>query len=217
MKWEQMEPVTQQNEPDFAAAGLPTGYVQPHWYAAVTRARHEKTAAVQLGQRGIECFLPIYESVRQWKDRRVKLELPLFPGYLFVRLPLKDRLRVLQVPSIARFVGFDGVPAAVGDAELESLRIGLKDRRRAEPHPYLTIGRRVRIRSGPFVNLEGILIRKPGILRAVVSIELIQRSIAVELNPAELEAVDESNVIASRPANQLGIPSGRTNFYAHQQ
>ncbi|MFZ0819294.1 MAG: UpxY family transcription antiterminator [Candidatus Acidiferrales bacterium] len=184
-----MEPVTQQNEPDFAATVLPAAYLQPQWYVAVTRARHEKTAAMQLGERGIESFLPLYESVRRWKDRRVKLELPLFPGYVFVRLPLKDRLRVLQIPSVARFVGFGGLPAPLGDAELESLRQGLGDKRRVEPHPYLTVGRRVRIRSGPFVNLEGILIRNRGNLRVVVSVELIQRSIAVEVSTLEIDAI----------------------------
>src|SRR6266852_464107 len=79
---------------------------QPHWYAAYTSANHEKRVAVQLKERAVENFLPLYESVRRWKDRRMKLQLPLFPGYVFVRLALRDRLRVLQIPSVVRLVGF---------------------------------------------------------------------------------------------------------------
>src|SRR5208282_1182887 len=78
------------------------------WYAAYTSANHEKRVARHLESRSVECFLPVYESVRQWKDRRVPLELPLFPGYVFVRLALRDRLQVLQIPGVARLVGFDG-------------------------------------------------------------------------------------------------------------
>src|SRR5271157_5605311 len=80
-------------------------YLEPHWYAAYTCANHEKRVALQLERRSLECFLPLYESVRRWKDRRVRLELPLFPGYVFVRLALRDRLQVLQVPGVARLVG----------------------------------------------------------------------------------------------------------------
>src|SRR5271157_2291303 len=83
-------------------------YLQPHWYAIYTRANHERKVADQLAGRGVDHFLPQYESERRWKDRKVRLQLPLFPGYLFVRLALRDRLRVLQVPGVIRLVGFDG-------------------------------------------------------------------------------------------------------------
>src|SRR5580700_8237318 len=83
------------------------------WYAAYTSANHEKRVAEQLGVREVEHFLPLYSSVRRWKDRRVMLELPLFPGYVFVRMALRDRLQVMQIPGIARLVGFDGTPSAL--------------------------------------------------------------------------------------------------------
>src|SRR6266571_7147008 len=121
---------------------LPDSFIEPHWYAAYTRAQHEKRVAAELVARGVENFLPLYGSVRRWKDRRVQLELALFPGYVFVRLALRDRLRVLQIPSVARLVGFNGLPTALPDTEMEILRTGLCNSLRAEPHPFLTVGRK---------------------------------------------------------------------------
>src|SRR5467141_5093970 len=150
---------------------------QARWYAAYTCANHEKHVAAELEAREVEHFLPLYSSVRRWKDRRVQLELPLFPGYVFVRLALCDRLRVVQIPSVVRLVGFGGLPTALPDKEMEILRGGLSQSLRMEPHPFLTVGRRVRITGGPFAGLEGILKKKKGSLRAVVSLNLIQRSV----------------------------------------
>src|SRR5712664_2211871 len=111
------------------------------WYAAYTSANHEKRVAEQLGVRSVEHFVPLYESVRRWKDRKVRLQLPLFPGYVFVRLALHDRLRVLQVPGVARLVGFNGLPCALPDSEIEAMKTGLASGLRAEPHPFLNVGR----------------------------------------------------------------------------
>jgi transcription antitermination factor NusG len=157
-----------------------------HWYAAYTCAQHEKRVAAELGMRGVEHFLPLYSSVRRWKDRRVQLELPLFPGYVFVRLALRDRLRVVQIRSVVRLVGFGGAPTELPDTEMEIMRSGLSQGLRAEPHPFLTIGRRVAITGGPFAGLEGVLKRKKNSLRVVVSLELIQRSVAVDVDVADI-------------------------------
>jgi transcription antitermination factor NusG len=165
--------------------------VQPLWYAVYTCANHEKRVAAELHARTIEHFLPLYTSVRRWKDRRVTLDLPLFPGYVFVRLALRDRLHVVQIRGVARLVGFNGTPAQLSDKEMEVMRSGLSKCLRAEPHPFLTVGRRVHIAAGPFTGLEGVLIRKKNNLRVVVSIELIQRSIAIEVETAELKALLE--------------------------
>jgi len=162
---------------------------QVHWYAAYTRAQHEKRVAGELGAREVEHFLPLYSSVRRWKDRRVQLELPLFPGYVFVRLALRDRLRVVQIPSVVRLVGFGGMATALPDTEMEIMRSGLSERLRAEPHPFLTVGRRVRITAGPFAGLEGVLKRKKSSLRVVVSLDLIQRSVAVDVDAADVQGV----------------------------
>src|SRR5215813_1632586 len=138
---------------DLTALPLPDSYVEPRWYAAYTCAQHEKRVVAELCASSVENFLPMYSSVRRWKDRRVNLELPLFPGYVFVRLALNDRLRVLQIPSVVRLVGFNGLPTALPDSEMETLRSGLSQHLRAEPHPFLGIGRQVRITGGPFAGL----------------------------------------------------------------
>src|SRR5712691_3777073 len=118
---------------------LPMDYVEPHWYVAHTSANHEKRVTKQLQERSVENFLPLYDSVRRWKDRRMKLQLPLFPGYVFVRLPLRDRLKVLQVPGVAHLISFNSRPAVLPDTEVEALRAGLATQLRVEPHPYLTV------------------------------------------------------------------------------
>jgi transcription antitermination factor NusG len=172
---------------------------QAHWYAAYTCAQHEKRVAAELGMREVEHFLPLYSSLRRWKDRRVQLEFPLFPGYVFVRLALRDRLRVLQIPSVVRLVGFGGLPTALPDEEMGILRKGLCQGLRAEPHPFLTIGRRVRITAGPFAGLEGVLKRKKSSLRVVVSLELIQRSVAVDVDASDVQGMVSAKVADPLP------------------
>lgn len=174
--------------------GLPFDNLRPCWYAACTCANHEKCVAEQLSTRSVEHFLPLYESVRRWKDRRVHLRLPLFPGYVFVRLALRDRLRVLQIPSVARLVSFNGAPAALPDAEIETLKAGLERGVQAVPHPYLKVGRRVRITAGPLEGLEGIMLRKKSGLRFVISLDLIQRSIRLDVDALSVEPVPARQV-----------------------
>jgi transcription antitermination factor NusG len=168
---------------------LPAEYLEERWYAAQTSANHEKRVAEQLNLRAVEAYLPLYTSVRRWKDRRVRLELPLFPGYVFVRLALRDRLQVLQTPSVARLVGFGGQPTPLPEQEIDSLRRGLTHDMLIEPHPYLKVGQRVRVKTGPLQGLEGLLLRRKKTSRFVISLDLIMRSVAVEIDTAELEPV----------------------------
>jgi len=161
-------------------------YVQPRWYAAYTRANHERRVTCQLAERGVEYFLPQYESERRWKDRRVHLQMPLFPGYVFVQLALQNRLQVLQVPGVVRLVGFNGSPAHLPEEDMRILRTGLSLSPRVMPHPFLNVGRRVRINGGPFAGLEGILRRRKSNLRVVISLELIQRSVVFEVDSADV-------------------------------
>ena len=163
-----------------------------NWYALYTCPRHEKCVAQQIEQRSIACFLPLYRSVRHWKDRRKELELALFPGYVFVHLALKDRLRVLQLPSAVRLVSFNGQPAVLPEAEIEALRQQLARGGGVEPHPYLRVGRRVRVRGGPMQGLEGIIVRRKDRCRLVFSLDLIMRSVAVEVDEGDVEPA-ESN------------------------
>lgn len=171
------------NEP-----ALPCPAADSRWYAVYTCANHEKTVAQQLELRSIESFLPLYEKVSRWKDRRVKLQLPLFSGYLFVRTMLAEKLRVLQVPGVVCLVGLKGNPTPLVDDEIEAIRWGLT-KLRAEPHPFLRVGHRVRIKSGPLAGLEGILLRKKGNCRFVLSLELIQRSISADIDIADVAVV----------------------------
>ncbi|HEY6766474.1 MAG TPA: UpxY family transcription antiterminator [Candidatus Sulfotelmatobacter sp.] len=156
------------------------------WYALYTFPRHEKRVAEQIEKREISCFLPLYRSVRRWKDRRKELELALFPGYVFVRVAIQDKLEVLKLPGVVRLVTFNGQPAALPDNELESLRRGLAGQVRMMPHPYLHVGRRVRLKSGPMAGLEGILRRRKDGLRLIVSVEILMRAVAVEVDEADV-------------------------------
>jgi transcription antitermination factor NusG len=187
-----------------SGAVLSADSLESRWYAAYTCANHEKRVREQLEQRSVESFLPLYETVRRWKDRRMRLQLPLFPGYLFVRIALVDRLRALQVPGVVRLVGFNGQLAALPDQEIEGLKNGLAGGVRAEPHPYLTVGRRVRVKRGPFEGTQGILLRRKGKLRLVLSIELIMRSVVIDV---DIDDVEPDVPIAAHSPRRL-LPDG---------
>lgn len=159
------------------------------WYAVYTCANREKRVANQFAGRGVEHFLPQYESVRRWKDRKVRLHLPLFPGYLFVHLEVQERLHVLQVPGVVRLVGSNGSPTPLPEEDMNRVREFLGQGWRAEPHPYLVVGRRARVVRGPLAGMEGIVVRRKNRSRLVVSFDLIQRSLAIEIDEADLAAV----------------------------
>lgn len=154
----------------------------PQWYAVSTLARHEKQVARQLRHDYFEYLLPLYKSVRRWKDRRVILDIPLFPGYLFVHISLQERLSILRLPSVSRFVEFNGFPIAIPAQEIETVRRSLVEGVRAEPYPYLAAGSRVRIANGPLTGLCGILLVRKGTSRLVISIQLLRRSVAIEVS-----------------------------------
>jgi transcription antitermination factor NusG len=160
-----------------------------YWHAAYTCAQHEKRVAQALKHREIDHFLPLSAAFHQWKDRRVQITVPLFPGYVFVHLTQSEWIRVLQIPGVVRLVGFNGQPAALPEEDLKVLRNSLIVRGLAEPYPYLPVGRRVRIKRGALEGFQGLLVRKKNRLRFVLSVHLISRSIAVEIDPADLEPV----------------------------
>jgi transcription antitermination factor NusG len=173
-------------------------YSHPQWYAAYTRSRHEKKVADELEQRCVECYLPSYTAAHQWKDRRMKVVLPLFPGYVFIRVALRERLKVVTVSGLVRLVGF-GQPVPLPEGDVERLR-QLLSRNQAEPHPYLAPGSRVQICAGPLAGLEGRVLRNKGKLAFVVSVDLIMRSVAVEVSAADLEPLS-LNSAAQDPAS----------------
>jgi transcription antitermination factor NusG len=158
-----------------------------HWYVAYTASHCEKKAAEEIVRRGVECFLPLYRSSRRWSDRRVLLDLPLFPGYIFVRLALQDRLQVLQVPHVVHFISFAGSPAVLPDEEVEAIRAALTSKFSPAPHPFLKVGRRVRVVAGPLTGLEGVLVRKKNRLRFVVSIQLIRSAFVMDVDAMDIQ------------------------------
>ncbi|HEV2730378.1 MAG TPA: UpxY family transcription antiterminator [Terriglobales bacterium] len=160
----------------------------PRWYAVSVCPRREKVVTAHLEKRGLTCFLPVYRSVRRWKDRRKELDMVLFPGYVFVNLNLRDRMCVLQAPGTLRFVTFGGHPVPVQDSELRPLALSMTAGLRAEPHPYLRQGRRVRVVRGPLANTEGILVRRKERFRLVLSVDLIMRSVMLEVDESEVES-----------------------------
>lgn len=158
------------------------------WYVAYTCPRHEKRVAQQLLDHGIPSFLPVYRSIRRWKDRRKEVELPLFPSYCFVQADLQNKVRLLQLPGVVSLVMFQGKPAPVSSHEMESLYRSLQGTG-AQPHPYLKAGKRVRVQHGPMTGLEGVFVRWRDRARIVISITLIQRSVAVEVDEADIVVI----------------------------
>ena len=151
------------------------------WFALQVRPRHEKATALALRGKGFEEFLPLCKTKRRWSDRVKELEAPLFPGYVFCRFSPQDRLPILTTPGVAYIVGMGKTPVAVADAEIAALQAIVKSGLRAQAWPFMRIGQFVRIEDGPLCGLEGILLDFRNSHRLVVSVTLLQRSVAVEI------------------------------------
>jgi transcription antitermination factor NusG len=203
---------------EHSLTGLPTtghfltqdaSSVEPRWYAVYTGARHEKSVASQMQERHIRYFLPLYRSVHRWKDRKKLVELALFPSYLFAHVSINRRVRVLEIPGVVHIVSAKGSPIPICEREIEALRRGADGGVRMEPHPFLREGRRVRVRSGPMTGAEGVIVRSKDRnvdrsgdrndhpkkepnndnLRLVITMEILMRSVAVEIDEADVEAI----------------------------
>ncbi len=166
------------------------------WFAVYTSSRHEKCVAKHFDERRIENFLALYQREHHWRKRSsVQLELPLFPNYVFVHIRPQQRIPVLGVPGVLGIVG-GRMPSALPDGEIEALRAGLA-LSSFQPHPYLAAGERVRIKGGAMAGMEGILLRRKNELRVVLTIELIQRSVAVEMDAQDVAPVTVSHSMLS--------------------
>jgi transcription antitermination factor NusG len=174
------------------------------WFALYTASRHEKRVAQHLAHCEIECYLPLYRSDRRWSDgSRVTLELPLFPGYLFVHISRGERRRVLEIPGALAVVGgTGGEPAALPDLTIDTLRAGLK-LRSVQPHPFVTAGQKARIVSGPFAGFEGIVVRNKNGLRVVLTLEHIMQSYAVEVDMNDLEPLPAGELVRTSFSGML--------------
>jgi transcription antitermination factor NusG len=172
---------------------------QSHWYALSLRSRCEKKAHAELLQRGIESFLPLIEEVHRWSDRKKKVMEPLFRGYLFVRTDLKDRTAILQTAGVVRFVGIGARLSWIPDAQIESVRTVAGEAGRIKRESYLSSGERVKVISGPFEGVEGIIVRMKGSTRVVVSLDTIVQSVSIEVTPESVKLNrDRERVLKSR-------------------
>lgn len=153
------------------------------WFAIWVKGRSEQNVASHLRARGYQPLLPTYFERRQWSDRVRVAELPLFPGYLFCRFDLTDRLPILAAPGVIQILGVGKTLLPVDDAEMEAIQAISRSELPKRPWPYLKVGQRVQIGSGPLRGVEGILTETRGEHRLVVSVELLRRAVAVELDP----------------------------------
>ena len=168
------------SDPNLRALALP-------WHAVYTRHQHEKAVAGNLAGKGFEVFLPLYATARRWKDRTKQLLLPLFPCYVFFRGGVDRWLDVISTPGIHSLVGSGRRPAAIPQVEIDAVRLVIKTRLRMEPHPFLKCGDWVRVKCGPLEGIEGILIRKKNRFRLVLSVELLKKSVALEVDAFAVE------------------------------
>ena len=159
------------------------------WYALHTRARHERVVESRLREQGMEIFLPIVREVHRWSDRKKKVEVPLFGCYVFVRCALneKDRTMVHRVDSVLGFVGVRGVGLPIPDEQIESIRTVLEQATPWRSHPFLKAGQRVRVRGGALDGVEGVFLSENGDHSLVISVDVIQRSMAVRIDGYDVE------------------------------
>ena len=153
------------------------------WFALTVRHQHERQTALSLGWKGLETLVPCYPVRHQWSDRVKEVETPLFAGYVLCRFELREKIRVLNTPGVAKIVGFGGAPAPLPDEAIGGIKAAMQSRLRLWPWQYLHTGDSVRIERGPLRGTTGILLREPDGLRLVVGVELLQRAVAVEVDP----------------------------------
>jgi transcription antitermination factor NusG len=179
---------TNANEPLLTKTGLTPD--QKSWFAVQTRPRFEKKVDVELKEKGVKTFLPLSTVTHQWSDRRKQVQLPIFPGYVFVRIApsLNVRVSVLQTNGVRCFVGLHNMGIPIPDCEIEAIQSVIEGGATVEPYPHLNIGQRVRIRGGCFDGVSGVLLTVNGDRSLIVSVNLIQRSVAMRIEGYEVEA-----------------------------
>jgi transcription antitermination factor NusG len=163
------------------------------WYAVYTMSRHEKRVAAHCERIAIEHFLPLYTWRRSWKNRTtVDLQMPLFPNYIFVQLSPDDHGPLMRLPGVLSTVGNAAGPVAIQDSEMEVLR-RIMDCKAIEPHAYITAGDKVRVKAGPLEGIVGVVLRKANGLRFIVTLDLIGKSVALDIESSALELIASAN------------------------
>jgi transcription antitermination factor NusG len=173
------------------------------WFALRVKSRSEKVVSTIARNKGFEEFLPLYQCRRRWSDRLKSVEFPLFPGYVFCRLDPQYRLPLLTIPGVIQFVGIGKVPVPIDDAEIMAIQSAVATGLSTEPWPFLEVGQRVRLEDGPLAGLEGFLIEIRKRFRVVVSVSLLKRSMAVEIDREWVAPLDGSG-------RRLAVPIRRS-------
>jgi len=194
--------------------------VKPDWHSAwcalYTRHQHEKTVAEMLTAKGVEVFLPLYNSVRIWKDRKKMVTLPLFPCYVFVRGGVHNRLHVVTTPGVHMILCNGDEVATIPEDQIEAIRKTVDGKMRVEPHPFLKCGERVRVKRGALEGVEGILVRKKNQFRLVLCVDMVAQSMAVEVEASDVEPVDalaRNGAVMSSQYNGAGGRLSPRSFY----
>jgi transcription antitermination factor NusG len=169
----------------------PDRLVKPAWYALYTRSRFEKKLLSELTERRIEVFLPMREILSRWKDRKKRIWIPLFPGYIFVNhVDTPDnRFRVLNVPGAVRFVGRGGRAEQIPEEQVQNVRRFLEASVAVDPYPYIRVGSRVEVIAGPLAGIQGILVEKRGRFRFVIQVDLIRQAVSVEIDASDVRPI----------------------------
>jgi transcription antitermination factor NusG len=177
------------------------------WYALQVWSRKESHVAALLRGIGYECFLPTYKVQRQWSDRLKETECPLFPGYLFSRFDFQSRRGLVMTPGVIQIVGNGRVALPVAETEIERLQMAVASEAPRQPWPYLEVGERVRVTWGSLKGLEGILINFKGSHRVVLSVSLLQRSVAVEIDHSWVTAIEPVKGAAAFTEKAVRVPA----------
>ena len=162
------------------------------WYAAYTYPRHEKAVLKQLESKSIEAFLPVFLTENRWKDRRVQIQNPLFPGYVFVRVGSQDLMRLLSTDGVSYVLRNGEAGGSLSDQETLAVEALCKGSEPRGPHSYLRVGRRVRIESGPFAGVEGVLAKVRDATRVVITVDALCSSVSVEIEPERVHLLDKA-------------------------
>ena len=167
------------------------------WYALRVKSRREKHVAASACNKGFDAYLPLYACRHRWSDRFKLVELPLFPGYVFCRLNVARRLPVLTIPGVLHIVSIGKTPIPIDEVEIAAIRAATDSKLSVEPYPFMQVGQRVRLQSGPLTGFEGILLAGLGQKRVVISLSVLKRSVVMEIEPWWL---------APREPREVGLP-----------
>jgi transcription antitermination factor NusG len=179
-----------------------------NWFALRVRSNSEKLVAFALRGKGYDEFLPLYRKLSRWSDRKKQIELPLFPGYVFSRFDVNQRLPILIIPGVMQVVGFGNKPEPVADEELRAVERFVASGLPVEPWPFLKVGESVLVDDGPLAGLEGTLVEVKNRYRIVVSLTLLQRSVAVEIDRDCIRPVTSISLVQRAAPPRLALGAG---------